>query len=478
MYQRVRRRGSIARVMAMTLTIVLGVPATVTLLAFMTFQSRLNAQQVSIATTIAPDDPDQNAVSDNESENREIAIIVGQAAQTARPITETFYEEETINVQVPTVDPKTGQRTLKTTQRVVRRPRTRVRWSQGYTGAGGGKAEELVRAIRKAEDSEEKDDKIQELRDFLVSEFDRMHEEQAEMIRETEERLAKLKSTHETRQEKRDTIVQRRIDQLLGQPDPLQWNPSLPEWMSSNRFIPGLTFPASPSMPAPPAPAATGQRLKSTSGNAAIPQPAPTAKTFFGQVATSPRPTAQAPAVGIGYATLSGGGNIEQREIDVTKLFATIEEAARVDADLQESIDNLTQSRELARKGFIRQSEVKQMEAAIAKQRQSTQRVKIQLDLLQAQLQKELEAAKLSEGQAKTQVEALTEQVRAGLTNALELTEGEYRLKSAENVLELAEYRLKQFEKALESLQELEDNQNASDESAEEEAQEDQQRAR
>ncbi|GAA4445131.1 hypothetical protein [Novipirellula rosea] len=66
--------------------------------------------------------------------------------------------------------------------------------------------------------------KLTDLRERLEAEFQRMHQRQAREIETTEQRLDNLKEIHKQRGDNQAQIVQRRIDQLLGRSDPLDWN--------------------------------------------------------------------------------------------------------------------------------------------------------------------------------------------------------------------------------------------------------------
>ncbi|WDQ19577.1 hypothetical protein [Rhodopirellula sp. P2] len=91
---------------------------------------------------------------------------------------------------------------------------------------------QLVNQLRGApttdENSKEADAKLAELRSELEQEFKRMHEQQGSEIVVIEKRLQSLKEIHQLRAENQDKIIQRRIDQLLGRSDPLDWNDTPP----------------------------------------------------------------------------------------------------------------------------------------------------------------------------------------------------------------------------------------------------------
>lgn len=83
---------------------------------------------------------------------------------------------------------------------------------------------QLVNQLRGSTSSNEMDAKLAEFRSELEQEFKRMHEQQGSEIAAIEKRLQSLKEIHQQRAENQDKIIQRRIDQLLGRSDPLDWN--------------------------------------------------------------------------------------------------------------------------------------------------------------------------------------------------------------------------------------------------------------
>lgn len=148
-----------------------------------------------------------------------------------RAVYETEFREETVVTKVPEVDPKTGETVIREHQQVVRYPVTNQRFERNYTSkpvaAHSPKAMRLAAELRELkEDDESRDKKLEQLRDELEQEFTRLHEQQLAEIERTEQRLQSLKSLHDKRQENKRSIVNRRIDELLGKADPLSWNPT------------------------------------------------------------------------------------------------------------------------------------------------------------------------------------------------------------------------------------------------------------
>lgn len=129
----------------------------------------------------------------------------------------------------------------------------------------------FVQRIQKlgTDQAEPRNKQIEELRELLNQEFAQMHQEQGEEIARTQERLDALKRVHKQREDRKDEIVQRRINDLLGEPDELAWiaqSDVTPRRLADSRFPAviansnrtrresGLRFPSrQPSVtPAPP----------------------------------------------------------------------------------------------------------------------------------------------------------------------------------------------------------------------------------
>ncbi|WP_430452421.1 hypothetical protein [Rhodopirellula europaea] len=138
------------------------------------------------------------------------------------------FQEAEVPVTVHSTD-QYGNISIRTDMRTARVP---VRASGLVMTKGNSKHNErikqLVNELRGSttnnENSKEMDAKLAELRTELESEFKRMHEQQGSEIAAIEKRLQSLKDIHQQRAENQDKIIQRRIDQLLGRSDPLDWN--------------------------------------------------------------------------------------------------------------------------------------------------------------------------------------------------------------------------------------------------------------
>ncbi len=165
-----------------------------------------------------------------------------------RPVIETEFVEQTDEVGVPTGSP--ADKNFRREKRTRMVPVQTTRWVPVGTPATASRPQaqimRLVQELKNLEepgaDSTQLESRTSELRELLTAEFTRMHEQQAAEIEATEKRLAALKTLHQQRGEKKSEIVQRRIDQLLGKTNPLDWNINAPE-IAKPRPFPGLSRP-------------------------------------------------------------------------------------------------------------------------------------------------------------------------------------------------------------------------------------------
>ncbi len=148
----------------------------------------------------------------------------------------TSYRQEVYNITVPYTDPSTGKTSnrMETRTRWIPHQQTRMVPVQNSVNGIGMAADhdaqimQIVQELRGTPTTDANRDavesKLTELRECLEAEFQRMHQRQATEIETTEQRLDNLKDIHKQRGDNQAQIVQRRIDQLLGRSDPLDWN--------------------------------------------------------------------------------------------------------------------------------------------------------------------------------------------------------------------------------------------------------------
>lgn len=182
---------------------------------------------------------------------------------TLRPVTETEYRTETFETALPVFNPITGMTDVKTVTetRVVPTIQVRIESDQSRP-PHDPMIGQLTSELRESDNHDEAyERKLLELTKRLELEFAAMHESQAKQITETEERLDSLKKLHQQRGENKEKIVRRRIDELLGRADALQWEIQSPT-PNQNEFQRVRTWnqldlhPSGPGPVVPPIPSA------------------------------------------------------------------------------------------------------------------------------------------------------------------------------------------------------------------------------
>ncbi len=217
-----------------------GLAATVWLGTQIPFSSKSQAQE-----TAQPSESDQ---SKSSTRTLQFGQVDGNDTRSTSPppghrmVTETRMVWETYDVTVPVGDPADKKFRSETRTRWV--PVQTTRWVPVGDPATNGEyvsqINRLVQELKRMEhdrgDSNQSEAKTSQLQELLNGEFTRMHEQQAAEIESTEKRLDGLKKLHEQRGDKQAEIVQRRIDQLLGKTNPLDWNVNTPATITPRPF--------------------------------------------------------------------------------------------------------------------------------------------------------------------------------------------------------------------------------------------------
>lgn len=166
-------------------------------------------------------------------ERRTTSVAPGTApvrsTTASRPVTETTYREESYTVYVPTMDPASGITSMRPETRTRKVPVHMTRMVSGPVH--GREITDLVAELKSGKnvDATVRTEKLIGLKEKLSSDFDEMHQRQAEEIESAEQRLSELRSMHGKRAENKEQIVKRRIDQLLGRMNELDWQaPKVP----------------------------------------------------------------------------------------------------------------------------------------------------------------------------------------------------------------------------------------------------------
>ena len=91
-----------------------------------------------------------------------------------------------------------------------------------------GEAEHILSQLQQASTNTARAELKPKLREALVQQFDAQQKRRSLEIANIEERLAKYKETLKKRDTAKDTIVDRRLDQLMGVGDDLGWEETQP----------------------------------------------------------------------------------------------------------------------------------------------------------------------------------------------------------------------------------------------------------
>ncbi|MEO9932138.1 hypothetical protein [Rhodopirellula bahusiensis] len=134
------------------------------------------------------------------------------------------FQEAEVPVTVHSTD-QYGNISIRTDMRTARVPigTTHLSMTNG-TPDHNERIRQLLTQLRHTPTTDAHHKEMDAIRNELESEFKRMHEQQGSEIAAIEKRLQSLKDIHQQRAENQDKIIQRRIDQLLGRSDPLDWN--------------------------------------------------------------------------------------------------------------------------------------------------------------------------------------------------------------------------------------------------------------
>lgn len=106
----------------------------------------------------------------------------------------------------------------------------------------------LLRELREAQESPPNPEKLQTLRKLVAEQFDKRHKSQVARLADVQAELQRTQEILVRRNGQRDEIIERRVAQLLGEQDPLQWDyqPAVPRLSAASQRYP--TSQATPTM--------------------------------------------------------------------------------------------------------------------------------------------------------------------------------------------------------------------------------------
>ncbi len=95
----------------------------------------------------------------------------------------------------------------------------------------------LLRELRADGETAPNPEKLQTLRKWVAEQFDKRHKSQVARLEEIQADLQRTQEILDRRDGQRDEIIERRVAQLLGEQDPLQWDyqPAIPQLSVANQ---------------------------------------------------------------------------------------------------------------------------------------------------------------------------------------------------------------------------------------------------
>jgi len=491
-----RRRGNVARLVAVILTVVIGIPLAMILVTTLTWQTtRVRAQgqdQLLVAESgaavkeavAAADDVDAMFYADPNFRNA--SETLAESASVFRPVTETVYEDQIVVYQEPVRDPGPGKADYVTRQKRIRTPRTVTTWVATAPMQGHGQeVRDLVKQLHDTkEDDSERDELLDKLREKLNEEFSKMHEGQAAQIAQAEERLEKLKATHKQRTDNRDKIVQRRIDQLLGQPDPWQWNvgptpapqyapgiappsPARFELNSRNQWqsVPADSAAADVAAPPAPTPPTPPQRVPGVAPRISeverTGQTVERTRRFSENQVPSPISLAGPPAVGRTPGRPQGFNAGDSVDVNVFservavqstplgQMFEMLRTMADRKSDLEASERELERFERLKGSNAVANNEYEKVRILVEKLRRNVALMEMQLEATAAKLHHDLQAAEAAAAHANSRHAVLKQRFEMGTVPSDQVSIALNEQRKAENDLKSAKLSLDQFNRAL-----------------------------
>lgn len=102
----------------------------------------------------------------------------------------------------------------------------------------------LLHELREGQESSPNPERLQMLRKWVAEQFDQRHKSQVARLETIQAELQRTQEILDRRNGQRDEIIERRLAQLLGEQDPLQWDyqPAVPQNLSPYQGSPTLRF--------------------------------------------------------------------------------------------------------------------------------------------------------------------------------------------------------------------------------------------
>lgn len=368
-----------------------------------------------------------------------------------RPITETQFREQRVQVYEPVVDKKTGETKFETREIVQRVPVVTTRMVRTTSKTSHDpRVAKLAGELREMSDDDDgRDGKLKELRQRLELEFSAMHENQAKEIKQTAARLESLKRLHDERGENKDKIIQRRIDELLGKEDALRWNattavetqaPTRAVYAQPTRVFPSTPEPTRAITPVPAKPPVPQVGLYPNSVQLPSPPKPPgisdTRARSFQRVEIKTNPSSSQSRRSDAASTLG-------------EVFQLARNSANTIAELAENESRQDQLAKLKEKGLLPVSEFRKAELQIERLKREVELNKLQLEALAASFERELKVAETALSHAKSRLKSVESAFVKGIETNQTRDQAKFDTEKAIAGYEAAKANLEQLMKAM-----------------------------
>jgi hypothetical protein len=437
-----------------------------------------------IRSVLDPKNQVQNQYNDLRNRNtRSLSLPSSQRAdvtpatgayQSAAPSSRVISRPEQYHVQVPYTDPSTGAVMSRTETHFRDVPVSR--YQSNAAGLGSRSIESfhspivmslVSEAQTTSEDDPNREKKIEEIREQLETEFDRMHSQQAKEIESAQKRLSSLQEVHAARMENRDKIVQRRINQLLGKWDVLDWRPSSRRSLSNQPLSSRSPFNSSPSNQSP------SNQFPSNQSNVQPRHVIEQSRTFTTQVPFSdfdrgtfhqkakrsndpfvePRDASQS-SPETGFPRIPSATTLERQVQNNTT--SMVFELARRSAQARNELDTLQQhmlaNEELYERGAMPLAELKQKRAALKNTIAKVQLNELERKAIEDSLTLDLREAESEAERYSLQLRSIGNEKASTRESRQQRAELEANLQKAKDAIRRTELSIKQTKDAFDAL--------------------------
>ncbi|QDT12215.1 hypothetical protein [Planctomycetes bacterium K23_9] len=303
------------------------------------------------------------------------------------PAFETSYREQKYQVRVQKKD-SSGQSYWGTEQYVRKVPVLTQRWGAPTSMGHDPKVLELANELRiglSDATDEVRNKKLAKLREFLIAEFAERHEQQAREIESAAKRLESLRKLHQHRGKSSADIVQRRIDQLTGASNPLDWNTRTPS-IAETSVAPG---------PSDLDPSLSPQPQGEDSGGGDLPLGPPSNVTNR-SIELDRQSQIQTQTADVRAGNQAPGNAETLRSVagsSIADIFEIVEKASQASSNVREAQLKLSNCKQAYEEGLAPELELQQSQFEYARAQRNVKLHSMQLAAMRLSLQRAIEYA-------------------------------------------------------------------------------------